>query len=145
LPLSWPSCGFQRGHFLASVESSGTSTTSLSLRSKRFSQEGSQEEQNEDNTHTTSSPANRRRFSILTMRLGSLSGSPGGGALSESWNLAHNARRSLRLSKTVLAQKDVDTYLLAAAESSGPRGGVETRGRLVSRSSSVSESECKDL
>jgi hypothetical protein len=29
----WPSGGFQRGHFFASAESSGTSNTSLSLRS----------------------------------------------------------------------------------------------------------------
>jgi hypothetical protein len=33
---SWPFGGFQRGHFLASVESSATSTISLSLRSQRL-------------------------------------------------------------------------------------------------------------
>ena len=33
---SWPFGGFQRGHLLASAESSGTSTISLSLRSQRL-------------------------------------------------------------------------------------------------------------
>jgi hypothetical protein len=34
----WPSGGFQKGHFFASAESSGTSTISLSLRSQRLKQ-----------------------------------------------------------------------------------------------------------
>jgi hypothetical protein len=52
---SWPSGGFHRGHFLASFESSGTSTISLSLRSQRSI--GRPVENG--GTHTTSSPANR--------------------------------------------------------------------------------------
>lgn len=54
-PSSWPSGGFQRGHFLASFESSGTSTISLSLRSQRSIEKLVANRR----THTTSSPANR--------------------------------------------------------------------------------------
>ena len=90
---SWPFGGFQRGHFLASAESSGTSTTSLSLRSQRLIQKAVKPRNG--NAHTTSSPANRCRFSTLTVRLGSLSGGVDG-ALTESWNLAHSACRMLQ-------------------------------------------------
>jgi hypothetical protein len=40
---SWPFGGFQRGHLLASVESSGTSTISLSLRSQRLTRKSQSE------------------------------------------------------------------------------------------------------
>jgi hypothetical protein len=40
---SWPFGGFQRGHLLASVESSGTSTISLSLRSQRLTRKSQPE------------------------------------------------------------------------------------------------------
>jgi hypothetical protein len=42
------------------------------------------------------------------MRSGSLSGGADSGAPTESWNLAHNACRSLRLIKVLLVCKDVD-------------------------------------
>ena len=145
---SLPSGGFQSGHFFASAESSGTSSTSLSLRSNTLIREGGRNK--DGKTHTTSSPANRCRFSILIIRLASLStgGADGASALTESWNFAHNTRRSLRLSAqgNPRAHTETWTHLLAAARSSEAGSGeLSTRGRLVSRSSSVSESGCKSL
>jgi hypothetical protein len=104
----WPSGGFQRGHFFASAESSGTSTVSLSLRSQRLKQK---EVGNRKRTHTTSSPANRCRFTILTIRLSDpLSGSVDG-ALTDSWNLVHNACRSLQLLRYFSHRKTYHTSL----------------------------------
>jgi hypothetical protein len=75
----WPSGGLQRGHFFASAESSGTSTISLSLRSQRLNGKKRRSGGNRNGTHTTSSPANRCRFTILTIRFsGSFSGSVDG-------------------------------------------------------------------
>jgi hypothetical protein len=71
------------------------------------------EEVGKERTHTTFYPANRCRFTILTIRfLGSLSGSVDG-ALTDSWNLAHNACCSLQV---LLIQKDVP-HLFAVAKS----------------------------
>lgn len=140
----WPSGGFQRGHFFASAESSGTSTISLSLRSQRLNRKKKWGNRN-GRTHTTSSPANRCRFTILTIRFSGslLSGSVDGALLTDSWNLAHNACRSLQLLKVLLTQKDVP-HLFAAAKSSWEGERPSTRGRLESRSSEpeVSESRC---
>jgi hypothetical protein len=99
--------GFQRGHFLASAESSGTSTISLSLHSQRSIRKAVENR----NAHTTSSPANRCRFSTLTIRLGSLSGGVDG-AFTESWNLAHNACRSLQLLRHFSHRKTYHTSWL---------------------------------
>ena len=108
----WPSGGFQRGHFFASAESSGTSTISLSLRSQRLKTESKKERGNRNGTHTTSSPANRCCFIILTIRFSrSLSGSVDG-ALTDSWNLAHNACRSLQLLRNFSHRKTYHTSLL---------------------------------
>jgi hypothetical protein len=108
----WPSGGFQRGHFFASAESSGTSTISLSLRSQRLKPERSKKVGNRNGTHTTSSPANRCCFTILTIRFSdSLSGRSVDGALTDSWNLAHNACRSLQLLRHFLHRKTYHTSL----------------------------------
>lgn len=141
----WPFGGFQRGHFFASAESSGTSTISLSSRSQRLNRRKEKKEKKETGTgtHTTSSPANRCRFTILIIRLsGSFCGCVDG-VLTDSWNLSHNACRSLQPLTSFSHMKDVP-HLFATAKSSWVGERPSTRGRLGSRSSDpeVSESGC---